>query len=314
MGTTVSKDAILLIEDSKMQAKVLHDILKHTYDVTCVYTAAEAFQALSTHKYELILLDLILPDQDGFAVLQKIRGEAQTKDIPVIIITSITGDKSEERGLLLGAVDYIAKPFNPIIVMARIQVHIRLYKYAKQFEELTMVDQLTGIGNKRYLDASSVECWNRCVRQRTPMSICMFDIDKFKAYNDTYGHPEGDKVIVKIAEVLKKSFGRCTDIVARYGGEEFLVITTDGDAVKDFNYVCQVRKRVEELAIKHGDTDQPHVTVSAGGITVYPRREEQVAGFIRIADAMLYKSKANGRNRVTWTSDRFEEWTEKESQ
>ena len=124
--------------------------------------------------------------------------------------------------------DYIVKPFHPLIVKARVNTHIKLYNYRKQVEWQSMTDQMTGIANRRRYDGYSVEKWREATRLQAPFSICMFDIDKFKLYNDTFGHPAGDKVISAVAKTMASYMKRSTDFVARYGGEEFVAFFSGG--------------------------------------------------------------------------------------
>ena len=165
-----------------------------------------------------------MPGMDGFTLLEKLQEEIITRGIPVILITSLSDVQNEYQGLILGAVDYIVKPFNPLIVKARVNTHIRLYNYRKQVEKQSKTDQLTGIANRRQHDSYSISKWNEAVRLQTPFTICMFDIDRFKVYNDTFGHPAGDKVIATVAKTAASSLKRSTDFLARYGGEEFVGI------------------------------------------------------------------------------------------
>jgi PleD family two-component response regulator len=211
-------EKVLIVDDSLVQAAQLKSILEDDYDVTTVHTAAEGLSAASSDEFSLILLDVVMPDMDGFMLLKKLQDELITRHIPVILITSLADIENEQRGLTLGAVDYIVKPFHPLIVKARVNTHIKLYQYRKQVEYQSMTDQLTGVANRRKHDRISVVKWQEAVRLKVPFSICMFDIDKFKVYNDTFGHPAGDKVISSVAKTAASFLRRNTDFFARYGG------------------------------------------------------------------------------------------------
>ena len=181
-------DKILVIDDSPVQADFLRSILKDDYDITTCQTAHDGLRAAKEETFSLILLDVIMPDMDGFMVLQELKGTELTKSIPVILLTSLADIQYEERGLLLGAVDYVAKPFSPVIIKARVNTHIQLYHYQTQFKQQAMVDDLTGIANRRRYEDVSAARWQEAYRFGWPFSVCMFDIDKFKLYNDTFGH------------------------------------------------------------------------------------------------------------------------------
>lgn len=293
------KQHILLIEDSATQAQNLQAILRNEYSVTLAMTALEGLKLLNQKHFDLLLLDMVLPDMAGLEVLQKVRDDDRLRHIPVIIITGVEGHGYEEQGIMNGAVDYINKPYSDIVVRARIRMHLRLQSYILKLEEMTLQDQLTGIGNRRYYDVKSIDAWNQCARLGLPISISMMDVDKFKLYNDTYGHPAGDKILRILAQAVKSRFRRATDLVARYGGEEFVVVVSGGEAEKNFNYFSILRKDIESLKINHSDV-HPYVTISIGGVTIIPKKEMTIDTFLKKADEALYIAKESGRNKVVW--------------
>ena len=230
-------DRILVIDDSAVQAEFLRSILKDDYDVSIRNTAKEGLEAAKEGGYSLILLDVIMPDMDGFTVLQELKGTELTKHVPIILLTSLAEEQYEERGLLLGAVDYVAKPFSPVIIKARVNTHINLYHYQAEFKQQALVDDLTGVANRRCYEGASIAKWREAVRFGLPFSVCMFDIDKFKLYNDTFGHPAGDKVISAVAKTAGAYFQRSTDLFARYGGEEFVAVFVGNDGRSAFEFL-----------------------------------------------------------------------------
>ena len=301
-------DKILIVDDSAIQATRLKSILEEDYDITIAQTAEEGLSYASSQDFSLILLDVVMPGMDGFMLLKRLQEEIITRSIPVILITSLSDIQNEQRGFTLGAVDYIAKPFHPVIVQARVTTHIKLYKYRKQVEHQSMTDQLTGIANRRRHDLYSVAKWKEAARLKIPFTICMFDIDRFKAYNDTFGHPAGDKVIISVANTLSNYLRRTTDFVARYGGEEFVAIIVGADARINYEYMKQIRKGIEDLHIPHAPSAGEWVTVSIGGVTVLPVDSEQYPTYLNIADTMLYDAKRFGRNQVVWCGDEMKQW------
>ena len=230
-------EKILIIDDSPLQAAQLSDILSDEYEITIEQTAEDGFDRARVGNYSLILLDVVLPAMDGFTLLKILQEENNTKTVPVIMITALSDIEHEQRGLTLGAVDYISKPFSPLIVKARVDTHIKLYNYRRQVELQSKTDQMTGIANRRRHDEYSIDKWNDAVRLRIPFSICMFDIDHFKAFNDTFGHPAGDKVIASVAKAIASYLNRSTDFFARYGGEEFVAILLGDDSYKVYQYI-----------------------------------------------------------------------------
>lgn len=304
-------EKVLIVDDSLVQAAQLKSILEDDYDVTTVHTAAEGLSAASSDEFSLILLDVVMPDMDGFMLLKKLQDELITRHIPVILITSLADIENEQRGLTLGAVDYIVKPFHPLIVKARVNTHIKLYQYRKQVEYQSMTDQLTGVANRRKHDRISVVKWQEAVRLKVPFSICMFDIDKFKVYNDTFGHPAGDKVISSVAKTAASFLRRNTDFFARYGGEEFVAIIVGSEAKAACEQMKKIRQTVEDLHIPHASSVGPWVTVSIGGVTVVPSPDDSYDTYLKIADTMLYDAKRFGRNQVVWAGGGMKQLREK---
>lgn len=304
-------EKILIIDDSPVQANFLSSILTDDYEITVVNSAEEGLKQARAEEYSLILLDVIMPGIDGFQLLKTLQEEVILRHTPVILITSLNDTQHEEQGLTLGAVDYITKPFHPAIVRARVHTHIKLYQYRTHIEREATVDQLTGVPNRRRYDSVSGKRWQDAIRLGAPISICMFDIDKFKVYNDTFGHPAGDKVIKAVAETASSHLQRGTDFFARYGGEEFVALILGGESTVNFRHLQKVRQAVEDLHIPHNPEISPWVTVSIGGITVIPKVGSSFDTYLKMADAMLYDAKRFGRNQVVWNNERMEQLREK---
>ena len=304
-------EKILIVDDSIVQATQLMAILADEYDVTIAQTAEEGLRHVSSESYSLILLDVVMPGMDGFTLLKKLQEEIVTQSIPVILITSLSDVEHEQYGLVLGAVDYISKPFNPHIVRARVNTHIKLYDYRREVELRSMTDQLTGIANRRRYEGYSVEKWHEAVRLKIPFSVCMFDIDHFKRYNDTFGHPAGDKVIAAVARTVASRLHRTPDFFARYGGEEFVAISMGDPGEKIFHYLNKIRQAVEDLRIAHDPSVAEWVTVSVGGVTIVPTMETPYSVYLKIADTMLYDAKKHGRNQVVWADEGMKQLWEK---
>lgn len=304
-------EKILIIDDSPVQANFLSSILMEDYEVSVVNTAEEGLEQAKVGDYSLILLDVIMPGTDGFQLLKMLQEEVVLRRTPVILITSLNDIQHEEQGLTLGAVDYITKPFHPAIVRARVNTHIKLFQYWNQIERDATVDQLTGVPNRRRYEDVSRKRWQDAIRLGAPISICMFDIDKFKVYNDTFGHPAGDKVIKAVAETAASKLRRGTDFFARYGGEEFVGLILGGGAESDFAHLRKVRQAVEALQIPHNPEVSKWVTISIGGITVHPKVGTAYDTYLKMADAMLYDAKRFGRNQVVWSNEKMEQWKEK---
>ena len=304
-------EKILIVDDSVVQATQLKNILDDEYDVTIAQTAGEGLHRASSEAYSLILLDVVMPEMDGFTLLKKLQEEIITQNVPVILITSLADVENEQRGLVLGAVDYITKPFHALIVKARVNTHIKLYNYRRQVEAQSMTDQLTGIANRRKYEQYCVAKWQDAVRLQVPFSICMFDIDRFKVYNDTFGHPAGDKVIAAVAKTAAAQLQRSTDFLARYGGEEFVGLIMGAPSEKIFQHMKTIRQAVEDLHIPHDPSVSQWVTISVGGVTVIPQVGSDYDFYLKVADTMLYDAKKHGRNQAVWADERMKQLWEK---
>ena len=304
-------DKILIIEDSRAQAEYLKSILTADYEVTICLSGEDGFRKAKGEAFSLIFLDIIMPDVDGFSLLRRFQETALTRHTPVILVSGLADVQHEEKGLTLGAVDYITKPFSPITVRARASIHIKLHHYQMQFMQMATIDQLTGVANRRRYEDESILKWREATRLGLTFSVCMFDIDKFKMYNDMFGHPAGDQVIAGVAKTASAFFQRSTDLFARYGGEEFVAVFVGSDAQPAYEFMKSVRQAVEDLHIPHDPSVSPWVTISVGGVTLLPKDGDSYEDYLKVADNMLYKAKHNGRNMVVWSDAGKEEWQER---
>lgn len=297
-------DKILIIDDSILQCKMLESILCQKYLVETLNDSNLAMQKTESYQPSLVLLDVVMPAKDGFQILRELKANSSTTNIPVILITSLSDIGNEEKGLNLGAVDYITKPFNEAIVKARIHTHIQLYGYRKAAEHLAMFDALTGLPNRHAYNYRSKKEWECGMQNRFPISIALMDIDFFKQYNDQYGHPKGDELLKRLGALLSNHLKSSSDFVARYGGEEFIFLLPNMDSKEGFLFCESVRKRIEDLNLPNCSPSgrQRRLTVSMGGVTVIPDATLRFEDYVQLADDMLYKAKKSGKNMVIWST------------
>lgn len=295
------KSRILVVDDIKTNVELMRAILEETYEVYTVTDGAKAVGLATELLPDLILLDVMMPEVDGFEVCRQLKESDQTRDIPVIFVTALDDQVDEKKGLEVGAIDYLAKPVNAAIVTARVRNHIRLKKYSDMLKHQAMVDGLTGLANRRRFDEYIDIEWKRGTRSGTSMSILMLDVDFFKKYNDRYGHLSGDDCLCKVAGAIKAVLTRPSDIAARYGGEEFAVILPETQMEGALKVAGSVKESIESLQIPHESSETAkHVTVSIGLCCMEPSIFESVDGFIACADAKLYEAKKEGRNKIAW--------------
>lgn len=173
---------------------------------------------------------------------------------------------------------------------------------ANRMQTLSTQDSLTGIANRRHMDAFLEREWQRSIRLGEPISLILADLDYFKAYNDVYGHPAGDECLKQVAQILHQHARRSSDLAARYGGEEFAIILASTDSIAAKRVAESIRLSVEQLQIPHSASDiAPVITISLGITTIIPRQQDEILDFIKQADKVLYQAKANGRNTVTFS-------------
>lgn len=296
-------EKVLIVDDSRLDVKVLADILKEEYEVITAHTGEEGLQKAKEEMPVLILLDIVMPIKDGFEILKELKNAENTKEIPVIFLTALTDEKTEEKGLLNGAVDYIKKPFNANIVRARVRTQVKLHLYMRTIENQLSVDSLTGAFNRRAFELHKVQIWNHAKVHHVPLSIFIADIDYFKRVNDTYGHGEGDHVLKTAVMEMRKKLNDEYTYLARYGGEEFVAILHN-KTVKEAQIIAEeIRESIRNLNIPNIKSDVcPYLTISIGGSTIVPTDESSVDELLETADSMLYEAKAGGRNRTCWKS------------
>ena len=298
MDITEPKNSILIVDDEKTNLMYLNHILGADYLIYTAREAPEALERANQYQPDLILLDIIMPGMDGYEVLTSLKKNEKTKAIPVIFITGLGSSEDEMRGLILGAEDYITKPFSDAIVKLRVRNQIKMVNQMRAIEHLSMIDQLTDIPNRRNFNQRIEIEWRRAVRNQTPISLLMIDVDKFKVFNDTYGHQQGDVVLQTVACSLKKSMRRPADFASRWGGEEFAILLPSTEASGALSIAEGVREEIERTAIPRPGGEHVKVTVSIGVNSLIPSQDDSMDDFILKADKALYTAKETGRNRV----------------
>ncbi|MDR1731339.1 MAG: diguanylate cyclase [Synergistaceae bacterium] len=297
---TNHKGSILLVDDENANLLTLHKILSPDYEIRMVKSGIQALKLIAEHRPDLILMDVLMPEMDGFAVLSVLKNDMKTKAIPVIFITGLSDISDEEKGFLLGAVDYIKKPFNATIVKARVHTQMEIARQIRVNAELARIDALTGLPNRRNFEERLTMEWRRAIRDKTPIAFLMLDIDKFKIYNDTYGHLQGDKMLKVAARIFQESAQRPSDMAARLGGEEFGVLLPQTDGRGGQAVAERIRRKMEITRVPLGDgVTMTSATVSIGVACANPLPGQDVNEFLGRADASLYDAKENGRNRIS---------------
>ncbi|MCP5078287.1 MAG: diguanylate cyclase [Psychromonas sp.] len=286
------KALVLIVDDSPTNLQVLAACVKDNHRVKVATNGEQCLKiAMVEPQPDLILLDVEMPGLNGYEVCQHLKNAPETTEIPVIFVTGLQGDKDEERGLALGAVDYITKPIRPAIVMARVKTHITLKLQRDKLNKMAFFDQLTGLYNRHYLIDMATKKVARALRHKYDLWVLMIDIDHFKQINDTHGHPMGDEILKEVAATLALD-NRSEDIAARLGGEEFLVMFDPCEIEDAMLKANRIRRKIEAL-----NPYDIKVTVSIGMAKLMPE-DANFERLLKRSDDALYHAKENGRNRI----------------
>lgn len=297
---TDRRPRLLIGDDEALNIRILDEMLRDRYDIAVALNGEAVLKRAVATPPDLILLDIEMPDMDGYEVVRRLSENEATQGIPVIFVTSRDDEEDERRGLELGAVDYIIKPFRPPLLLARLRNHLELKRQRDLLNRLSETDGLTGIANRRLFDRVLEREWSRAQRTGGEVALLLMDIDHFKAYNDNYGHTAGDECLKQIARALAGCSRRPGDLVARYGGEEFACILSETDRDGAISLANTIRQAVLDEAIPHAFSKvHDIITLSLGVATIRPSEGRRSASdLIVAADRMLYRAKNNGRNRV----------------
>lgn len=318
---------VLLVDDQAMVAEAVRRALDGTEDIFFHYCQdpTKAVKMANELRPTLILQDLVMPEVDGLMMVRFFRANPATAQVPIIVLSTKEEPEIKSKAFSMGANDYIVKLPDKIELIARIRYHSQAYISQKQrdeafralqesqerlaaankeLEKLSSLDGLTGIPNRRRFDEVLDQEWHRAMRNKTPLSLIMLDIDFFKLYNDHYGHQGGDDCLKRVANTLDETVHRESDIIARYGGEEFAAILPETLINGAIEVAENMRFNIQEKKIAHAKSKvNEHVSISVGAATIIPEREALPAALIAAADKALYNAKENGRNRVEAAMD-----------
>jgi two-component system cell cycle response regulator len=295
---------ILIVDDSRLIAHVAKTMLtKRGHEIIVAQDGKAGLEAAKSEKPDIILLDVIMPIMDGYEVCEHLKEDDSTKEIPIIMVTSQAEAADKVKGLELGALDYVTKPFDEAELIARVNIHLRLrelyeavQEQNRQLQKMANRDGLTGLYNHRYFHEQLSQDFLRAKRYNENLSCVLFDIDFFKKFNDTYGHQTGDIVLKALASVVQRAT-RESDLSARYGGEEFALILYHTDGPAAYEMAERLRTMVESHEVQDNG-NVLRVTISLGVATFPHERIHDSKELVDFADQALYKAKDNGRNRV----------------
>lgn len=287
---------VLAIDDSDLVHRLLRARLRHErIDLHSTHTAESGIKAARELQPDVILLDIDLEDLDGFEVLARLKADPETRDLAVIFVSASAETMDRVRGLDLGAVDFVGKPFDVTELRARVRSALRTQRLLRMLSQRAQLDGLTGLWNRAHFDERLESELSGSLRHGTQISLILVDLDRFKNLNDTHGHPFGDEVLERTASVL--TGGRAQDVACRYGGEEFAIILPGTGIEEAADVAERHRGKIEEITW----TDRPDVSISGSfgvaDLSCLPGAPT-IESLVKIADAALYKAKTAGRNQV----------------
>lgn len=309
-------DHLLLVDDDPGAIYLLSRILAGVASLQFATCGADALRLARESPPTLMLLDAEMPGMSGFQVCEAMKADATLSDVAVIFVTKHNEPAFEVSGFELGAADFIAKPFTPQLVLARVQAQLRVKHMADELRRIATIDGMTGVANRRLFDEVLEREWRRCRRAGDPIALLMIDVDHFKCFNDHYGHPAGDACLRSVAQALVSASSRPADLVARYGGEEFTMLLPQTPRDGAVHVAHSALEAIAALRIAHAKSPTgPQVSVSVG-IACYDAQSANwftaaadarlatdhglaAMDLMRAADIAMYAAKHAGRARAT---------------
>jgi two-component system, cell cycle response regulator len=301
---------ILVVDDNPDNVEIIATRLRFRgYDMQEASDGYQALDLVQKNPPDLILLDVMLPDIDGYEISRRIKGDESLPYIPIILVTARDSTQDKVMGLDAGADDYLTKPINFPELEARVRSMLRIKRLQDELEEknrelerLSISDGLTGLFNHRHIHGLLKDEFERVQRTGDKLTVAMLDLDHFKAVNDTHGHQAGDRVLEELAQILRDT-AREIDRLGRYGGEEFMALLPETDIEDGAVFVERVRREVARRAFDIGDGRTLQMTISAGVATFPDERINSPETLVRLANEALYAAKTGGRDRIV----RFDE-------
>lgn len=286
---------VLVIDDDPTSLHLIAEILEPVgYDLTFGSSGDDAFARVDK-TIDLILLDYHLPEENGIEICERLKQDPELKDIPVIFITANQDGLLEAEGFAAGAVDFITKPYSAAVMMARVKTHVALKRQTDKLVEITRIDELTRVFNRRYVFDVGEREFNRALRIDSELCVMVMDIDFFKRVNDQYGHDMGDRALQAFAKTVAERV-RNTDVFGRIGGEEFVVVLPDTSVQDALSFGETLLSIVRHIALPITDDKTQNITVSIGLAAREPQ-DADLSDMLKRADKNLYRAKQTGRDQ-----------------
>jgi diguanylate cyclase (GGDEF)-like protein len=297
----------VLVADDEPTSRLLlrRSIERLSHDCEVAADGLIAWEMVESGDFDVLITDWMMPGLDGPELCRRVRASKRDNYTYILLATSLSADTDVIAGMEAGADDYLVKPVDLFALQTRLiaaqrvtELHHELGHAKLELAKLARTDPLTQLSNRLRLHEDLVAVHERARRSRRPFTVALCDLDGFKAYNDTYGHLEGDEVLRKVGLTIANHV-RAGDGAYRYGGEEFLILLPDETVAETLVGMERLRGAIEGLAIPHSGRRPPGVvTMSIGVAEWHPENEETTAEVLEAADSALYRAKEHGRNRV----------------
>jgi diguanylate cyclase (GGDEF)-like protein len=323
--TRESRNKLLIVDDVPKNIQVAANILQSSgYQMAFAQDGPSALAQIETHRFDLILLDIMMPQMDGYEVCRKIRDNPANQDIPIIFLTAKDDADSIVKGFELGAMDYLTKPFNGAELRARVRTHLELYQSKKkiletnerlnkeiverikvekelerskeEYHRLSIHDSLTGLYNTRYLYGAMETLITESRREEKPFSLIFMDIDNFKHVVDTHGHLNGSRALAEVAETIRGCITPPAYGVA-YGGDEFVIVLPGVNHVQSMEKAHEIRARMLD-SVYLADIGKGVRLQASFGVSTYPDQAADIKAILAKADQAMFQVKSRGKNAV----------------
>lgn len=307
-----SNPVVLIVDDDPFARLQLRYCLEQEgYQIVETKNGREGLEAFIRLHPDIVLLDALMPEMDGFTCCRKLTELSEGEHTPILMITALEDQESVDQAFDAGAVDYITKPIHWAVLRQRVKRIIKQTQLQQELKaansalhRLANLDGLTQVANRRRFNECLEQEWWRLSRENLPLALIMCDIDFFKDYNDTYGHQAGDICLQKVAQTIQKIAQRPADLVARYGGEEFVVVLPNTDLGGAKHISEQILFTVRDLCIPHSSSKvRQFVTLSVGLAIAIPNLRVPPESLLLRADKALYQAKHQGRDRLVVSSE-----------
>lgn len=320
---------LLIVDDRHENLLTLESLLDHPdFNIVKAYSGSEALEKMLENDIALVLLDVFMPDMDGYETAELMRSNKRTRHIPIIFVTAEQAERDHIfKGYDAGAVDYLMKPIAPRVLQGKVSIFLEIHRQKLELEEKTRelnakvveleelqqqleeknrqlkaisnIDALTGIYNRRYFNEIIELEWSRSKRNSSALSLILMDIDFFKNYNDTYGHSAGDTVLKAVANAISTPLKRKIDTIARYGGEEFVAVLPETGKKGALELGEKIMNSVRAMKLEHkGSPEKTYLTISMGIYSVVSGESTSYIDIINAADKALYVAKDSGRDCI----------------